>query len=218
LPLVEYDEAREFLDLKDEVDEKLIGDLLDGVTAVFEAECGRAKVPYGKAQLGRAEVHPARPGSWELKLDYGIAAVSSIGLGVDPESPTETINPATPGVVRFTVGDRILYRIDGGTWDAGSPILSWARGGPLVPGPRPGLEWGPRQPGWVKLVYNTTADLPLTAQMAVKRVTAAIYRQRHKEGFSSKSGGDLTEVIQEVASKDDIWKLAVKAEKRLWAA
>jgi hypothetical protein len=213
MPLVEYDEQRVFLDLKDEVDEILVGDLLDEVTALFEAECGRAQVPFGKAQLGRVEVVPARPGSSELWLDYGIAAVSSVGMGPNVDAPTETLDPLDRSKLVYKVGERRLYRVDGGTWQAGSPVLSWARGGPLVPrGMYDGL---PGIPSWVRVVYDTVADLPLTARLAVKRVAAAVYRQRHNEGMSSTTDGDLSEVIQEVASKDDTWKMAVKANRRL---
>lgn len=207
--LVEYDEQRLFLDLEDTVDEVLIGEMLDGVTELFEKECGRERAPFRKEQTGRIELQLMRPGAYALYLDYPIKAVTSIELGRNPAAPDETLDPA----VAVTIDGRILLRTDGGLWEAGSPLLSFSRGGPWPPASI-GVSPGPsRVPGYVRVIYDTGADQPRDAKLAVMRATAMMYDQRGSEGAKSEGRGDWLRTLSRL-SEEDWWQRAVAANRR----
>jgi hypothetical protein len=212
MPLVDYEEQRSLLKLDPGTDEAFIGDLLDEATALFEGQCGRTKCPFSKAIPARVEILDARPGSNQLWLDYPIAVVSSIALGRNVEAPDETLAPANADQVVWRAGERILTRTDGGLWEANSPLLSFARGGAW-----PDPQCRARGPSWVKVVYDTQADLPKDAKLAVMRAAAAVYNQRGLEGLTNKSAGDesqsVTATFAMFADSDPAWKLAVENNK-----
>jgi hypothetical protein len=193
--LVTYDEQREFLDIPSGKDKQLIEDLIAETVTLFEKEVGRSAAPYVGAQTGRVEIHQASAGSNTLTLDYPIATVTSIVVGRDVALPDETILPADPTTVVWRAGERELVRVDGGYW----------------------RRWSP---AWVKVVYNTLADQPADVKLAVKRVTAAIYRQRGAEGLSTAARGSLSVSVTAgfamIADNDPIWNFAVRNHRRGW--
>jgi hypothetical protein len=195
MPLVTYDEQQQYLDIPVGADKELIEDLIAETQALFEKEAGRSHAPFGAAQTGRIEIHPGDAGSSILTLDYPIATITSIGVGRDVAVPDETITPADTTTVVWTVGSRELYRVDGGYW----------RG------------W---YPTWVKVVYNTVADQPADAKLAVKRLVAGVYNQRGAEGLSTAQRGSrslsVTAGFAMLADKDPLWQMAVAAHRRGW--
>ena len=191
MPLVDYDEQVSFLDLPSGTDKELIEDLLVQTTALFEKECGRSSAPFSGALTGRVEIQEALSGSGVLTLDYPIATVTSIASGVDVATPDELLSAPFTGSVIYQVGSRDLIRVDGGVWRRFSPR-------------------------WVKVTYNTLADYPADAKLAVKRMVAQVYHGRGKEGFASVTRGSRSWSIADSASEDRFWLGAVNNHRRAW--
>lgn len=186
MPLVLYEEEREFLGLPSGTDVVLISSLLDEATLLFEKSCGRDKAPFASPITGRIEIHEPYAWSTRLWLDYPILTITSIVLGRDVANPDETLNPADPTKVVWRVGEQELVRTDGGVWKR---------------------YW----PSWTKVVYNTQDDRPGDVKLAIKRMVAAAYQLRGKEGFSSITRGERSWTMAEMAteSPDPFWQAAV---------
>jgi hypothetical protein len=137
-------------------DDALLTDLLEHLEALFESETGRAGMPFQDAANDQAEVHDGT-GSAHLYLNYPISNIDSVKIGYDESDPIETLDPTDVDELTYTVGHRRLSRTDGGTF---------------------GLAGKPRS---VHVQYDTQADLPEDAQLAIKRAVAQVYRQRGSE-------------------------------------
>lgn len=138
--------------------------LLDQAEALFEAETNRSAAPFQAAVSGRVEVQESQP-SCRLWLDYPVAEVSEITLGLDPLAlDAETLDPADPLVIHSQVGRRELVRVDGGTWESAA-----------------------YSPSWIWVTYDSQADLPADATAAVLRLAAAQYRTLGAEGVQSET-------------------------------
>lgn len=203
MPLVEYEEQRLYMALSAGQDEALLGDLLSATTRVFEKSVGRELCPYGKAQLGRAEVIDPIAGSRKLWLDYPIQQVTAIALGRDVNAPDETLSPTDAARVVWRVGQRIITRTDGGVWRSG---YYGDRTG--------GAQWRGASPRWVKVTYDTQADLPRDVKLAVMQVTATIWRTKGTGVIKSWSLGDESQTIEIAAAQDLSWVAAIRENSR----
>lgn len=198
--------------------EDLLELLLEGAEGLFEAETDRSDTPFRTAQTARVEIQEAVTGP-KLWLDYPIAAVTAIALGVDVANPSETLDATVATQVVWRVGQRILTRTDGGLWSAsgGGAVLSWARGGPLVPD-----DVEPR-PSFVQVTYNAQAELPADATFAVLRLATQLYRQQGTEGIASEQLDKYAvtytsaATFADAARKDPAWAVAVAKHRRLVA-
>lgn len=194
--------------------EDLLTLLLDSAEAVFESQVDRLERPFQAAQSGRVEIHEGI-GSTKLGLDYPIGTVTAIALGLDVAAPTETLSPADATKVVWRAGQRTLTRTDGGVWTSqGSALLSWARGGPLVPDEFDTL------PGYVKVTYDAADDLPADAKLAVLGLAALMYRQSGAEGVQSETLDNYSVTFakaSQVAETVPGWLPAVQRHRRLVA-
>jgi hypothetical protein len=194
VPLVEYDEQREFLGLKSGEDEEVIELLLEQITKLFEIQCGRDAAPFAGALTNRTEIHEAFSGATRIWLDYPISTVTSIALGRDVNAPDETLSPTDATLVVWRVGGRDLIRTDGGVWRR-------------------------NYPRWVKVVYNTLAYFPADVKPGIKRVVATVYQGRGKEGFTSVTRGSRSwTVAEQAALQDEFWQSALRNHGRGWVA
>src|SRR3990167_1810671 len=162
--LVSLTELKTFLGVTGATDDTLLTDLLEHVESAFESATGRRGSPFQAAATNVVERKDGT-GTEHLFLDYPISALDSIVLGHNSASPDETLTVSNEDQVVFTAGSRRLTRTDGSTWgNAGSPR-------------------------YIHVQYDTVADLPEDAQMAVKRVVAQVYRQRGSEETSAERIG-----------------------------
>jgi hypothetical protein len=186
--LVTPSEFRSFLGDAPDSDDTLLGQLLDDVEALFEAQTLRPVASYVPAALARTEVLDGT-GSARLYVAYPIAALTSIKLGYDPAAPAETLAVANKLVVVYGVGSRIITRTDGGRFGT------------------------VRQPRFVQVVYDHQGDLPANAQLAIKSVAATAYRRRGSEESQSESVGGFYSrtMLEHVAESDPFWPMAVEA-------
>src|SRR5687768_11925924 len=81
-------------------DDTLLTQLLNDVEALFEAATLRAPGTYPAAGLARSEVLDGT-GSRSLYLSYPVSVLTSISLGYDSASPTETLTVADKSVVVY---------------------------------------------------------------------------------------------------------------------
>lgn len=188
--LITLAEMQRFLDVDDDGD--VIQEVLDHVEGLFLQQCGRRLRPFIATADGRTEVKSGT-GSCELVLDYPIDDITSIKISADSDfsDPDESLDPDDADEVRWTVGERTIYRADGGTFgNAGERRV-------------------------VQVVYDHAADKPDAAKLAVKRATAMIYRQRGTEDAArySLSGysQDQAKFGRDFVDDDPIWKMAVDA-------
>jgi hypothetical protein len=175
-------------------DQEVLEPLLDEVTALFEKACGRESAPFGAAQTGRTEIIQGDPWSKLIYLDYPIATITSIGVGLDVAVPDEVMVPASAASVVWIAGRNDILRSDGGYWARYSPTL-------------------------VKVVYNTQAYTPLDAKIAVKKRVAAMYGGRGKEGFTQISRGSRSWSMAMGSDEDQAdrtWGEAVRNNSRGW--
>jgi hypothetical protein len=188
-----------------ELGEDLLTQLLDGAEALFEAETGRGDVPFAAAATGRVEILEARR-SRRLWLDYPIATVTAIALGADVSTPSETLAPADATKVVWRAGERAIVRVDGGVWSTTCRPFEAA-------------------PSFVKVTYNTQADLPDDAKAAVLRLAAAMYGQRPSltQGIASETLDNYSvsfvnqSMFADAARTDPAWAIAVARHRRLTA-
>lgn len=192
--LVSLNAFKEFLgDAVDASQDELLTALLEDVEALFTSEVGRSGTPFVPTNdvAARTVVHDGT-GSPVLFLAYPILAVSSVVLGADPAQPDEVLDPATPRQLQWAAGGRRLVRTDGGTFG-------------LVD-----------QPGYVRVTYQAMSDIPAVAPIAIKRVTAALYRQLGAEDSRSERLGGFSRELAAIADDDPLWRRAVGACAR-WA-
>jgi hypothetical protein len=198
-----------------ETDEDLLELILDGAVALFQSETDRSDTPFQESEEDREEIFDAR-NTARVMLDYPIASVSAIALGVNVASPSETLDPDDAAQVVYRIGKRDLVRTDGGLWSAGSGVLSWARGGALVPD----VDGGP---SFVKVTYTTQDDLPADAKAAVLRLAAQLYQQKDRGGVDSETLDNYTvmytnmSTFADASRKDPAWAVAVQKHRRFVA-
>lgn len=172
------------------VDDTLMGAILDGVEALLERQCNRVEAPFTASVTPVTEVWDGTGGA-VLFLHYGITTLTSVKIGADASSPDETLTVADVHSVRFASGKRRLVRADGGTFgEAGDQRV-------------------------VHVAYTPAADLPEDCKQAVKRVAAAVYNQLGTEGTSAQSVGGFSHSIEQVATGDMAWMLAVHGHTRI---
>lgn len=182
-----------------ELAEDLLTLLLDGAESLFEAETGRSAIPFQAAQTGRVEIRDGSR-SRKLWLDYPVATLSAVVIGVDVGAPDTTLTVADARSVVWRVGKREIVRTDGGCWQSGCP-------------------------SFVKATYTTQADLPEDAKAAVLGLCATMYGQIGAKTAGIKSetldNYSATYVTQQdfvtAARQDPAWAIAVAAHRRLVA-
>lgn len=165
-------------------DDTLLQELLDAVEDHFVRECGRTLRPFSAAITGRVEWRDGT-GDCELYLDYPVGTLTEILIGRDATDPDETLDFTDVDVLVYTAGRRRLVRTDSGSFGARN------------------------QPKIVRVTYTTAADLPTDCALAVKRVTAAIYRQKGSEDVTHESIEGYSRDLKTIAADDPIWGAAV---------
>lgn len=172
------------------IDSTLADTLVAAAESQFEHECGRVKSPFQAAASGRVETHTGT-GLSDLWLDYPVATLTSVKIGVDPADPDETLDVSDADVVR--VDPRFpnrLIRTDGEAFgQAGVPLM-------------------------VQVTYDTADDLPLDAKQAVLLYAAALAANKGNEGIKSESLGGYSVAYGLVdGSKIPVWQSAVDAHR-----
>lgn len=174
-------------------EEELLTALLDDVEALFTNECGRGGLPFkGTADDAPVTVVLDGSGTPIVFVAYPIVAVTAVTLGPDPARPFETLDPANPVQLQWVAGSRRIARVDGG-------VFGWTD-----------------QPGYVRIAYTRGADVPTTAAIAIKRVTAALYRQLGAEDVKSERLAGYHRELAVIADDDPLWRRAVGHAAR-WA-
>ena len=160
--------------------------LLDQVEAVFEAECGRSDRPFAAAATAeRTERHDGT-GTSRLYVDYPIATLTSVKLGVEVANPTETLDVADQTKLLWQSGERLLERIDGGVF---GQRRTWSK--------------------YVTVVYTPAADLPVDVKPAIMYEAAVLYRKRGSEDASTEAeGGFRSDLVGTFRSEG--WQQAVQ--------
>jgi hypothetical protein len=178
---------KDFLGVESVGDDDVLDALLDAVEEAFEQEAGRTARPFRAAQTGRAEVRNGT-GDDLLYLDYAITTIASIIIGPDPLDPRESLDPDAVDVVAWRAGERWIRRVDCGVWGCRD------------------------EPNAVRITYDAAADLPLSPALAIKRVAAAIYRQRGAEDVTSEQTSTFLRSLKfgNASAGDIIWDLALR--------
>lgn len=167
--------------------------IFEGVEAQFLTAAGRGDLPFIAATTARVEIHDGT-GTERLYLDYQIASatgVTSILIGQDPATPTETLDPTDIDVISYSADSRQILRTDGGRF---------ARAG---------------RARVVQVTYDHAADLPDDARLAILRVAAQVYEQRGREDAKTEKLGDLSSAMAHLITDDPIWSQAVARHSRL---
>jgi hypothetical protein len=166
--------------------------ILDQAEALFEAACGRAHAPFAAADTGREETLTGT-GAPSIFLDYPIDDVTEVLLGFDPANPDETLDPTDPAVLVWEEGGTRLTRVDGGKFGCLG------------------------DPAFVRVTYDTQAELPDDAKLAVLRMAATLYRGRGSEEVKSETMGpySVTYALSSAAATDPVWQTAVNAHARI---
>lgn len=188
--LVSTSQALAFLGLGPDEDDGSLLRLIDDVEAFFEQECNRSDLPFQAAQTARTDRLDGT-GRTTLYLPYAVASLTSVKLGYDVNNPDETLAVNDQTKLVWTVGSSRLTRVDGG-----------------------GFGWV-TQPGYVTVVYNTKADLPAGAGLAILHGIAVLYRQRGSEDVKSEGVGGTRSDLAAVFEGDPVWERAVRAH-RVW--
>lgn len=183
--LVEQAEIAAFLEI--EVDEypPALDALRVGAVKFFERRVGRTRAPFSDAITGRVEYHDGT-GDNELLLDYAPAAITSIAI----TAPTELLTAPDASVILVVPGERRITRPDGGIF---------------------GEFDIPRA---VAVTYNTLADIPEDAQLAVMRVIAQVWRQRGSEDAAAETVSGYQRTFAHLAAQDPLFLGAVEDHKR----
>lgn len=186
--LVSLAEMQRFLGDVPSSDDTLIQELLDETENLFLGECNRRDRPFIATAdtVARTEVHDGT-GTRILTLHYPIAASglsTDITLGLDTSDPDDTLEYDDVETLVWVAGSRTIERTDGGIW---------------------GYRGVPR---YVHVTYKAAADVPESAALGIKRVVAALYRQRGSEDASRES---LSGYSRDVANAmdDPMWKRAI---------
>jgi hypothetical protein len=169
-------------------DDALLTLILNDVEALYEAATLRPPGFYTAGASGRTEVLDGT-GSPRLYLAFPISAVTSIKLGYDPASPSETLAVASKSVVVYGVGSRIITRTDGGVFGT------------------------VRQARYVQVVYDHLGNLPEDAKLPIMEVAASAYRNRGSEGMKSETFGTFysytRDDAQAAAANNALWQISV---------
>lgn len=185
--LVSLSDAKAHCRVTATADDALFQTLIDPTESLFLSQAGRADRPFATAATGRVEVKDGT-GTPMLMLDYPIASITSIKLGVDSTDPDETLDATDVDVVVFATGKRAIRRSDGG--------LFRTRGEARV----------------IHVTYSHDADLPDSPKLAIKRAVAAVYRQIGSEDAKSETMPDgYSRQVAAVTEDDPLWGLALKA-------
>jgi hypothetical protein len=190
--LVTLAELKTYLgDAPASADDTLLTALLDDVEALFASETGRPIGSFIASGTGRVEVLDGSD-SRDLFVDYPITALTSITLGYTASAWDETLTVADKNVLVYAVGGRKISRTDGGTWGR----FGRAR--------------------YVTVTYDYGADLPDSANLAIKSVAAQAYRRRGSEDVKSETLGSFYShtMASDVAADDPYWRSAVAANAR----
>lgn len=158
--------------------------LIDEVEAAFLADCGRDDRPFQDAEAGRVELHDGNDLA-VLWLDYEVASLSSVLLGLDASDPDETLDVADPDILIWVAGKARLARVDGGFF---------------------GHAW---QPNYVQVTYDARADLPVDARNAITAAVAAIMNRRGAEGQAAERIGPYSTDYLRPYTETDEWQRAV---------
>jgi hypothetical protein len=204
--------AADMLNYLDEPDANLgeLDLLLLGLEARFEAECGRAATPFQSAQTNFWEMHDGT-GLTTLWLNYPITQIKTVTIGLDPADPSLVVDITDPDVTVETAGTRKTLLLNG------TRVLMYQIGaGTLyrLDGGRFGTQG---MPGEVQIVYDSQADLPYDATMAIKVEAARLYRLRGSEDVSSISVAMFSETLANKRADEATsleWRQAVAAHRR----
>ncbi len=158
--------------------------LIDLVEGQLLAEAKRMHRPFSTAQSGRVEVR-AGTGTTNLWLDYDIDTVTGIAVGRNPTS-TIAIDPADGTIV---------------SWQAGTSVITLVNGD----------VWGKRDdPALVRVTYNTLADLPSHAKLAVLYASTVLYRQFGSEDAKSERVAAYERELAPAMRGNSIWESAIE--------
>lgn len=183
--LVSLTDAKVHLRATATADDALLQTIIDPVESLFLLQAGRADRPFATAATGRVEVRDGT-GTPMLMVDYPIASITSVKLGLDSSNPDETLDATDVDVLVFATGKRAIRRTDGGIFRE--------RGEARV----------------VRVTYNHDADLPDGPKIAIKRAVAAVYRQIGSEDAKSETMPDgYSRTVSAVTQDDPLWSLAV---------
>jgi hypothetical protein len=162
--------------------------LADQIEALLLSQCARGNRPWQLAQVGRVERKDGT-GNGTLYLDYPIAALTSVKLGYDAAAPIETLVVNDQTKLVWDVGSNRLQRSDSGVFGTAG------------------------FPGYVRVTYDTEADAPDDAALAVLRGVATVFGQRGSEDSKSERvGGFSTDLIAAIEG-DPVWQMVVGAHR-----
>jgi hypothetical protein len=151
--------------------------LLNNVEAMYEKDTLRPAGFYSAAATGVTVVLNGT-GSSYLYLPYAIDDITSISLGYDSGSPLESLDVASPSVVSYGVGERVVVRTDGGWFGSIS------------------------QRRYVHVVYDHLGNVPEDAKLPIMEVVASLYRNSGSEGMKSETlGGFYSYTVDETQAQ-----------------
>jgi hypothetical protein len=183
--LVTASNAKDFMRVTATADDTLIQGIVDATEQTFLIQAGRKERPFATAATGRVEVLNGT-GTPQLMLDYPIASITSVKLGLDASSPEETLDATDVDVLVFATGKRAIYRTDGGVFRDRN------------------------EPRSVQVTYNHDADAPDFPKVAIKRAVAQVYRQIGSEDAKSESlPNGYNRTLAQFAVDDPIWNIAL---------
>jgi hypothetical protein len=186
-PLVTLTEAKVYLGPTDAADDALLQTLIDAVIALLAEQCGRASAPWTTTGLtARTEILDGT-GTPVLWLDYPATTVTTIAIGFNPSTPDETLDASDATKVSWVAGSAQVVRVDGGVFAC----------------------YGDRRR--VRVTYDTQADAPVEAKLAVNRVVAALYQQRGAEDATTERTGTTEVQLAQIADSDAVWQQVVAA-------
>lgn len=208
-PLVTVPALQASLGLEPGTDDANLQVILDGVIGDLLKATDRVECPFSDAIPNRVERIRATQAE-RIWLDYPIAAVSAIALGSNKNAPDQTLDPSDTSAVAFEIGGTELTRVDGGCWDSSlGDLLSWARGGPMVPSSaRRGA------PSFVWVTYTTKDFRPADVVSAALNVSARIYQRRGSEGVKSETLGAYSYTLGSITEDNDQWQGVIDRYRR----
>lgn len=185
--LVSLAEMQRFIGPEADSDGDVIQEILDHVEDLFLGECNRRDRPFIATadSTARTEVHDGT-GTSLLTLNYPISELATdIKLGLDVADPDDTLTYNDVETLVYVAGKRSIERTDGGIF---------------------GYRDTPR---YVHVTYKAAADVPESAQIGIKRVVAALYRQRGSEDASRES---LSGYTRDMANpmEDPMWLAGIR--------
>jgi hypothetical protein len=193
--LVTLTELKTYLgDAPASADDALLTALLNDVEAMYERDTLHPAGFYQAAATGVTTVLNGT-GSSFLYLPYAIDDITSITLGYDAASPTETLDVTNASAVSFGSGERLVVRTDGGWF------------GTIA------------QRRYVHVVYDHLGNLAEDAKLPIMEVVASIYRGRGSEGMKSETVGAFysytRDDVQAAAATNVNWQQSVALNRPL---